>query len=105
MDHEEQFSIELFYFAKALRAFVRLDNQQKKGSTYSGKRERERERERRAFTWIRILLLSAGETISYETLEMGEKKKKQKIMRRCAVLRRLKRVRRDRFRELVVNLL
>jgi len=45
MDHEEQFSIEFFYFAKALRTFVRLDNQQKKGSKCSSK-ERERERER-----------------------------------------------------------
>jgi len=47
MDHEEQFSIEFFYFAKALRGFVRLDNQKNKGSKCSSKeRERERERER-----------------------------------------------------------
>jgi hypothetical protein len=45
MDHEEQFSIEFFYFAKALRGFVRLDNQKNKGSKCSSK-ERERERER-----------------------------------------------------------
>jgi hypothetical protein len=85
--NEEQFSIEFFYFAKALRTFVRLDNQQKKGSKCSSKereREREREKERRAFAWIRILLLSAGERISYEILERGGKKK-QKMMRRCAV--------------------
>jgi hypothetical protein len=43
MDHEEQFSIEFFYFAKALRGFVRLDNQKNKGSKCSSK-ERERER-------------------------------------------------------------
>jgi hypothetical protein len=42
MDHEEQFSIEFFYFAKALRGFVRLDNQKNKGSKCSSK-ERERE--------------------------------------------------------------
>jgi hypothetical protein len=44
MDHEEQFSIAFFYFAEALRVFVRLDNQQKKGCKYSSK-ERERKRQ------------------------------------------------------------
>lgn len=76
MDQEEQFSIEFFYFAKALRAFVRWDNQQKKGSKYSSKERERSDKERRAFAWIRILLLSAGERISYETLERGEKKTK-----------------------------
>jgi hypothetical protein len=88
MDHEEQFSIEFFYFVKALRAFVRLDNQQKKGSKCSGKereREREREKERRAFAWIRILLLSAGERISYETLERGGEKKTKDDSEMCSL--------------------
>jgi hypothetical protein len=67
MDYDEQFSIAFFCFAKALRAFVKLDNQQKKGSKYNSKeRERESDKERRAFAWIRILLLFAGERISYE---------------------------------------